>query len=334
VVADLRRRSVPVTALVRNATKAAEVLPPGDDLTIVACDHGDAKDVTRCVAGCDAAVWCATGFADAPAPEPVLEEEPSLFEKLKEFLGMSEGAEAEPIQEPAAPGPETSIDLIGVPALAEAMAVPDGESEGPPRVVMLSSAGVTRPAWDTKKKERYPGAADIPIVRLNPFGILGIKADSEERLRQSGTPYCIFRPTGLNDDWPQNSRPVLSQGDLAVGRIHRADVASLLVDCLLSPHTAGVTFEASTLAGYAPGSADAALSRLRRDAGGAIGEGELDITYNMLQQVLPGEKQDAAALAMGQTYEQLDVGETGRLGERGEEDAEVAAPKPTGSGTM
>ena len=51
---------------------------------------------------------------------------------------------------------------------------------------MLSSAGVTRPSWDDKKKAELDGAAEIPIVRLNPFGILGIKAESEEKLRQSG----------------------------------------------------------------------------------------------------------------------------------------------------
>lgn len=39
----------------------------------------------------------------------------------------------------------------------------------------------------------------------------------------------------------------------------------------------------------------------------------------ILQQMLPGEKQQSAALAMGQTYEQLDKGETGRFGERGNE---------------
>jgi hypothetical protein len=48
-----------------------------------------------------------------------------------------------------------------------------------------------------------------------------------------------------------------------------------------------------------------------------------------MQQLLPGEKQDAAALAMGQTYEQLDSGKTGRLGKKGEENAEAAAPKPS-----
>ena len=45
---------------------------------------------------------------------------------------------------------------------------------------MCSSAGVTRPSWPEDKKIRYPGAADIPIVRLNPFNILNIKKDGEQ----------------------------------------------------------------------------------------------------------------------------------------------------------
>ena len=51
---------------------------------------------------------------------------------------------------------------------------------------MLSSAGVTRPKWSDEKKALFPGSADIPIVRLNPFGILDVKAESEEKLRESG----------------------------------------------------------------------------------------------------------------------------------------------------
>lgn len=45
---------------------------------------------------------------------------------------------------------------------------------------MCSSAGVTRPSWPEDKKTRYPGAADIPIVRLNPFNILNIKKDGKK----------------------------------------------------------------------------------------------------------------------------------------------------------
>ena len=45
---------------------------------------------------------------------------------------------------------------------------------------------------------------------------------------------------------------------------------------------------------------------------------------------LSGERQDAAGLALGQTYEQLDIGVQGRFGRRGQENAEAVAPKPTG----
>lgn len=76
--------------------------------------------------------------------------------------------------------------------------------------VMLSSAGVTRPGWPAAKKARLPGAADIPIVRLNPGGVLGLKCAAEQLLRDSGLPYCVVRPTGLNEEW-QPGRPVFSQ---------------------------------------------------------------------------------------------------------------------------
>ena len=54
-------------------------------------------------------------------------------------------------------------------------------------------------------------------------------------------------------------------------------------------------------------------------------------TYAIMQQLLPGEKQDAKQLAMGQTYEQLDKDEMGRLGKRGEENVGEAGLAPTGS---
>jgi hypothetical protein len=74
---------------------------------------------------------------------------------------------------------------------------------------------------------RYAGAADIPIVRLNPLGILDVKRQGEEALRNGGSSYVIVRPCGLNDKWP-SGRPIMSQGDVAVGRINRDDVAQLL----------------------------------------------------------------------------------------------------------
>lgn len=140
----------------------------------------------------------------------------------------------------------------------------------------------------------------------------------------AGTKYCIVRPCGLNDEWPTNSRPVLSQGDVAVGRINRKDVARILVDCLYTSEAEGKTFECFTMQGYKPAlSIDKSLSFLYKDLDG-LPEAVVAANYALLQQLLPGEKQDSAALAMGQTYEQLDKEEQGRFGERGTEDAEGA----------
>ena len=83
-----------------------------------------------------------------------------------------------------------TIDTVGLPALAEALLLNNNQSrkleKALPKIVMLSSAGVTRPSWSEEKKLALDGCAGIPIVRLNPFGILGIKADSEEKLRNCG----------------------------------------------------------------------------------------------------------------------------------------------------
>jgi uncharacterized protein YbjT (DUF2867 family) len=264
--------------------------------------------IRTAVAGCDAAMWCATGFSDSP--------ENDIFAKLRQIFTQ-------------AVTPKQSIDTVGIPVLAEAMSNVDGDSSLP-KVVMLSSAGVTRPSWSAEKKAEFEGCADIPIVRLNPFGILDVKMKSEEVLRQTGTPYCIVRPCGLNDELqPRNSRPVFSQGDVAVGRIHRADVAKVMVDTLFEPQSCGKTFEVFTLKGSSPAPSLApALSRLQLDAI-PLTDAQVATSFALLQQLLPGETQDAAALAMGQTYDQLDTNTVGRLGVRGKENAEAAAPKPS-----
>lgn len=223
-------------------------------------------------------------------------------------------------------GPRRTIDSLGIMNLAAAF---EGEKDdGLARVVMCSSAGVTRPKWDESKKKKLEGAADIPIVRLNPFGVLNVKAESEEVLRGSGVGYCIVRPSGLNDAWPSGSRPVFTQGDVAVGRSSRKDVAKLLVDVLTCPEAVGKTFEVVMVAKYSPpDSISPALSRLKLDADGPPTEREVEVAYSLMQQLLPGIKQESASLAMGQSYEQFDNDEKGRLGNRGEEDAKAAFVK-------
>eukprot|EP00815_Leptocylindrus_aporus_P012062 CAMPEP_0116059204 /NCGR_PEP_ID=MMETSP0322-20121206/5655_1 /TAXON_ID=163516 /ORGANISM="Leptocylindrus danicus var. apora, Strain B651" /LENGTH=328 /DNA_ID=CAMNT_0003543537 /DNA_START=364 /DNA_END=1350 /DNA_ORIENTATION=+ len=302
VVKGLLERGVDVVALVRDVEKANEKLPIDDEkLFVLKCDLGNEDEITACLDGCDSAVWAASGFTD--------NRENSWIVQLKKVLGF-------------AFTPSKTIDAVGVPAMAKFF---NGEDSELAKIVMLSSAGVTRPSWDESKKERLVGCADIPIVRLNPFNILNIKAECEENLRKSGTKYCIFRPCGLNDSHPKGLRPILSQGDVAVGRINRSDAARVLVECLFVPEAEGKTFESFTLEGLYPGeSILSPLARMPRDNDQGISEEIATANYAMMQQLLPGTKQESASLAMGQTYEQFDKGETGRLGERGKEDAEGA----------
>jgi len=303
VVKELLNRGVSVVALVRNMEKANEIFSNGDDIDIVKCNLDSESEIETAVEGCDASIWCATGFSDA---------ESSVFDKLKKLFDITFAA-------------QKSIDAVGVPKMALCMNLNNVSSSLLPKMVMLSSAGVTRPSWDEEKKAKLKGAADIPIVRLNPFNILNIKAESETKLRETGVNYCIVRPCGLNDNWPSGSRPIFSQGDVGVGRMNRKDVAKVLVDALAAPEAVGKTFEVVGLAGYpAPVSIRNMLKNLHSDkelqSSEIYGEDELLATYKIMQQLLPGEKQDAAALAMGQTYEQLDKNEEGKFGARGKED--------------
>ena len=316
VVQELLARGVPnVVALVRDEAKFAKIFPDApDNLACVKCDLANPQAIRDAVEDADAAIWCATGFSDNP--------ETNWVDKLKSLLGM------------AVTGSRTSIDAVGLPELAKAVGaneIVNGRQDALPKIVMCSSAGVTRTIWNEAKKEKFRGAADIPIIRLNPFQILDRKRESEEKLRKTIANYCIVRPAGLNDNWPAGSRPLFSQGDVAVGRINRKDVASILVDVLSTPEATGKTFETVAVAGYPkPPSLGPVLDRLYKD--GEEPSNAEDIayaTYTTMQQLLPGELQDSAALAMGQTYEQLDKGEMGRLGKRGQENAEAAAPKPT-----
>lgn len=63
-----------------------------------------------------------------------------------------------------------------------------------PVVTLLSAGGVERNAIigdDAEKRQ-----SEIPIVMLNPGGILNYKYDGEIALRDSGLPYSIVRSTG------------------------------------------------------------------------------------------------------------------------------------------
>mmetsp|Transcript_21885 Transcript_21885/g.28669 ORF Transcript_21885/g.28669 Transcript_21885/m.28669 type:complete len:359 (-) Transcript_21885:194-1270(-) len=296
--------TVSVTAAVRDTSKAKtifkDILSSSDRLKIVKCDLADAAQMEKACDGADAAIWCASGFSDR---SNFVNRALALFK-----LTFS---------------PKDYLEIAAIKKLGEIFAGKENTlCEGGPQVILCSSAGVTRPAWSEEKKEKFVGAADIPIVRLNPFKILDIKAEGEQALRDTGVPYCVVRPCGLNDKWP-NGRPIISQGDMAVGRINRNDVASLLVSMLFETKATGKTFEAIAQANYPkPRTYDLQLSRLLLD-GEEMSDAALEATYSILQQLVPGETLQPNQLAMGQTYEQLDKGEVGRLGKRGEEQAPI-----------
>ena len=105
---------------------------------------------------------------------------------------------------------------------------------------------------------------------------------------------------------------MLSQGDVAVGRCNRKDVAGVLVEALASPDAQGKTFEMLSLRGYEkPRSLNAAFSRLALDdgssgssssssssssSGGGGDDAAAVAVYALLQQLLPGEVQDPTQL--------------------------------------
>jgi len=79
----------------------------------------------------------------------------------------------------------------------------------------------------------------VPLSRYSPPPPDARPITCDIQRRDIGVDYCIFRPCGLNDDWSPNQRPIFSQGDVAVGRINRMDVAKILVDVLSTPEATG-----------------------------------------------------------------------------------------------
>ena len=127
-----------VDAIVRDTAKAEEVLPSAVEIKCLDLATATGAEMREAMAESERLIWCATGFSDAG-----------------ESLDVRGFAELLP-----------SLDH-----LQQASA-----TDTAPSVVMLSSAGVTRPAWDDAKKERLIGASDIPIS-ARPAGDLSRAAE-------------------------------------------------------------------------------------------------------------------------------------------------------------
>lgn len=112
-----------------------------------------------------------------------------------------------------------------------------------PQLILVSSAGVERNArigddLEARKK-------DIPIVQLNPGGVLNHKYTGEAAVRASGLSYAVIRPTGMSDDAGAEGPALLeaSQGDRISGKVARSDVAAVVAAAAGLPAAAGKTFE-------------------------------------------------------------------------------------------
>ena len=69
--------------------------------------------------------------------------------------------------------------------------------------------------------------------------VLAEKEQAENHLIASGLTYTIIRPGGLKSDPPATRQGILTENPLVAGVIHRADVAALVCQCLLSDQANG-----------------------------------------------------------------------------------------------
>eukprot|EP00898_Chlorokybus_atmophyticus_P001677 jgi/Chlat1/250/Chrsp1S03047 len=110
-----------------------------------------------------------------------------------------------------------------------------------PQFVLLSSAGVERNARVVTPQDRE---MQIPIVKLNPGGILTWKLAGEVALRNSSLPYAIVRACGLTEtDADVPFRMEVAQGDCITGNLSRQEAAIVCAEALDSQDATFATFE-------------------------------------------------------------------------------------------
>jgi uncharacterized protein YbjT (DUF2867 family) len=114
-----------------------------------------------------------------------------------------------------------------------------GKQVNTPQVILISSAGVTRP--------QRPGidlSQEPPAVRLNDQlgGILTWKLAAENLLRDSGLRYTIIRPCALTEN-PGDKCLFFDQGDNIRGQVSREAIAKLCLQVYNKPTAVNKTFE-------------------------------------------------------------------------------------------
>jgi uncharacterized protein YbjT (DUF2867 family) len=80
----------------------------------------------------------------------------------------------------------------------------------------------------------------LPLQALETLSsVLAEKEQAENHLIASGLTYTIIRPGGLKSDPPATGQGILTENPLVAGVIHRADVAALVCQCLMSDRAKG-----------------------------------------------------------------------------------------------
>jgi uncharacterized protein YbjT (DUF2867 family) len=148
------------------------------------------------------------------------------IEQLDDLSPYVEGADAVVFAAGAGPGsgPERkrTVDLGGALKLIDA-----AKKTGVSRYLIVSSIGAHDPNSGPEQMRPY----------------LEAKAEADRALVASGLDYTIVRPGSLTDD-PGTGKVELNTDVGRSGRIPRDDVAAILLGCLDTPETSGLTFEA------------------------------------------------------------------------------------------
>ncbi|GBF91894.1 hypothetical protein Rsub_04999 [Raphidocelis subcapitata] len=165
-----------------------------------------------------------------------------------------------------------------------------------PRLVHVSSAGVTRPNRPGIDVEQEP-----PAVKLNDAlgGLLTWKLAGEDAVRGCGVPAAVVRPCALTEE-PRGMPVQIDQGDTIKGKIGRDDVAELCVALLDCPAAAGATFEIkSTVPFSQPWTADDSAAAPARDWGAVLAGSGLaaGVTGKTVGGVYSGRRPEAEVAA-------------------------------------
>ena len=148
----------------RSEEKMKESLTMTKGITLATCDLGRDDDLKELLSDLqpDAALWCAAGFTDSPSTSPVGKVVAALklkffptqsiditaLETLGEYFSRKE--KLPPPQKVVESSEDSKEDVPSSTRTKEALDLGV-------RVVMCSSAGVTRPTWDEEKKEKFKG---------------------------------------------------------------------------------------------------------------------------------------------------------------------------------